>query len=162
MKQGWFLGILAIASACAAFAGCTTSSYGGGSGGGASPTPPIPAGDYYVNGGQNANQVYGFSTSPIAAGGLPVGLSMQPYSTGKNGATGAPFGLAFALNNTVLYVSNYDDSSVTIFPVNGDGSLNAASATTVPVGTNPSGLCVDPTSSFLVVVNTGSNAIQSF
>ena len=164
MKHGHvFAGLWAIVAVCIAFAGCNPNSYGGGGGGGGNPTPtpPIPAGDYYVNSGQNPNQVYAFSTAPIASNGQPSGLTGQPYSTTRMGQTGAQFGMAFALSEAVLYVSNFDDNSISIFPVNAaDGSLGAPATKTV--GSGPAGICVDPTSAFLVVVNAAANTIQSF
>jgi 6-phosphogluconolactonase (cycloisomerase 2 family) len=161
MKSGQvFVGLWTIVAVCIVFAGCNPNSYGGG-GGNPTPTPPIPAGDYYVNSGQMPNQVYAFSTAPIASNGQPSGLTNQPYSTGKPGQTGAQFGMAFAQSNAVLYVSNFDDNSIAIFQVNpADGSLGAA--TTQAVGAGPSGICVDPASNFLVAVNAAANTVQSF
>jgi len=163
MKNGHvFVSLLTFVAVCIIVAGCNPNSYGGGGGGGnPTPTPPIPAGDYYVNGGQNPNQVYAFSTAPIASGGQPSALTGQPYGTAENAITGAPFGLALAMSNTVLYVSNYDANLVSVFPVNADGSL-APPSQTVGSGTGPSGLCVDPSSKFLVIVYTASNSISSF
>lgn len=162
MKNGHvFVSLSTFVALCIIVAGCNPNSYGGGGGGNPTPTPPIPAGDYYVNGGQNPNQVYAFSTAPIASGGQPSALTGQPYGTAENGITGAPFGLALAMSNTVLYVSNYDANLVSVFPIHADGSLGIVSQT-VGSGTGPTGLCVDPGSKFLVIVNTTSSSISSF
>jgi 6-phosphogluconolactonase (cycloisomerase 2 family) len=164
MKHGFAWGFSTIVAVCIAVAGCTTSSYGGGGGGNPTPTPPIPSGDYYVNGGIGPvnNQVFAFSTAPIASGGQPSGLTGQPYITGADGTVGAPFGIALA--NGVLYVVNSTAAggSITAFTVNADGSLSGAQPPVLTMGISPSGICVDPMNKLLVVANTGSNSIESF
>jgi 6-phosphogluconolactonase (cycloisomerase 2 family) len=161
MKNGHSLGLLTIIAVCIIFAGCNVASYAGG---GSSPTPtppPIPSGDYYVNAGIGpVNQVYGFSTAPVAAGGQPSSLLNSPYTANGNGSTGAAFGMALA--GGFLYVVNNPGNNITAFPVNADGSLGSPLTAVSTMGTNSNGICVDPTSKFLVVANTTSNTIESF
>jgi 6-phosphogluconolactonase len=165
MKNGHVLGLLGIVAVCIGFAGCNVASYGG-NGSGPTPTPPpIPSGDYYVNAGIGPmNQVYGLSTAPIASGGVPSGLTGQPYQAGADGTGGAPFGIALTPNGKFLYVVNAAGAlgTITGFPVNGDGSLGTALSPVSTTGNSPAGICVDPNSQFLVVANTVSNTIESF
>lgn len=153
-----------IVAACIAFAGCNPNSYGGGSSGGnATPTPPIPSSEYYVNDGVGpANQVYAFSTAPIASNGQPTALAGSPYMTAADGSGGAPFGIALA--NGFLYVVNSSagGGSITVFTVGADGSLSGAQLPVSTMGTSPSGICVAPNNQLLVAANTGSNSIESF
>lgn len=166
MKNGHvFLGILAIVTVSIAFAGCNPNSYGGGGGGGnPTPTPPIPSGDYYVNAGIGPNnEVFGFSTAPIASNGQPSALTGSPYNAGAAVAGGAPFGIALTPNGSFLYVANAGaPGGITGFPVNADGSLGAAFGPVSTNGNSPNGICVDPGSALLVAVNNGSNTIESF
>ena len=154
---------LALLLICAAIAGCTGA--GGGGGPGPTPTPPIPAGDYYVNAGLGPvnNEVFGLSTAPIAAGAGPTALPGSPYSTGNNGQSGAPFGIALANpSGTVLYAVNDDAANVTAFPVNADGSLGTAIGPYATTGAGPSGICIDPTSTHAAVANTSANNVELF
>lgn len=147
---------------CAAATGCTTSGTGGG-GPGPTPTPPIPAGIYYVNGGTSPNKVPALSSAPIASGLQPSPLPGSPFSTNtENGAAGAPFGIALAKGGTVLYVVNDNAASISAFPVNADGTLNAPLAPAPAGGVGPNGVCVDPLSQFAAVANTGNSSVESF
>src|ERR1022692_3766054 len=151
-----------LLSVSAAMAGCTGSGYGG-PGSGPTPTPPIPAGIYYVNGGTLPNKVPALSSAPIASGSQPSPLPGSPFSTNtENGSAGAPFGIALAKGGTVLYVVNDNAASVSAFPVNADGTLNAPLAPALTGGVGPSGVCVDPLSQFAAVANSGNSSVESF
>jgi 6-phosphogluconolactonase len=141
---------------------CTSGSGGGGPG--PTPTPPIPSGIFYINlGTGTSNSVAAFSTSQIMSGGQLSALAGSPYQvTGQNGASGAPFGIALAKGGTVLYVVNASQPSLTAFKVNSDSTLSTPPINSYPVGTAPSGVCVDPLSQFAAVVNTTDNTVQSF
>jgi 6-phosphogluconolactonase (cycloisomerase 2 family) len=157
------LAVLGIGAAIAIGTGCTGPGYNGNGGGGGNPTPtpPIPAGIYYVNTGENPNRVTAQNSAPVAGGGIPSSLPGSPFSTGQNGAAGAPFGIALAKGGTVLYVVNSSMNNVTAFAVAGDATLSTIATTSVTGGTNPSGICVNPASTLAAVVDT-SGAVDTF
>jgi len=153
---------LGIGAAIAVGAGCGPGINGNpGGGGNPSPTPPIPAGIYYVNTGESTNRVTAQNSAPVASGGVPSPLPGSPFSTGQNGAAGAPFGIALAKGGTVLYAVNSSMNNVTAFAVAGDGTLSTIATTGVTGGTIPSGICVNPASTLAAVVDT-SGAVDTF
>jgi len=167
MKREHLLQLCVVAGligAVAVGAGCTGSgSTGPGGNTNPTPTPPIPAGIYYVNAGTNPNRVAAFNSAPIASGGVPSPLPNSPYLGSASGASGAPFGIALARGGTVLYEVNYDTSSVDAFTVNPDGTLVTPPLGTVTTaGTLPQGICINPASTFAAVVDSSSNQVETY
>ncbi len=155
--------VVGLIGAVAVGAGCTGSgSTGPGGNTNPTPTPPIPAGIYYVNAGTNPNKVAAFNSAPIASGGIPSPLPNSPYFGTDNSVSGAPFGLALANGETILYEVNYDASSVSAFPVNGDGTLNAPLPAVKTAGTLPQGICINPASTFAAVVDSSSSQVETY
>ncbi|MBV8172224.1 MAG: beta-propeller fold lactonase family protein, partial [Candidatus Eremiobacteraeota bacterium] len=155
--MAWVLAAATIAVGAGCAGGGTTG------GGGGNPTPaPIPAADYYVNGGMNVNEIFGFSTAPVGVTGTPAPLNNSPYSTvGANGSAGAPFGITLAKGGSVLFAVNNPQGSVSAFTVNGDASLTLVSSTNTQ-GAAPSGVCAAPNGTVAAVADTGSNQLETF
>ncbi len=59
-----------------------------------------------------------------------------------------------------LYVANQNDNTVSVYTINGDGTL--ASAGTVTAGNEPESVAVDPTGKFAYVANLANATISMF
>src|SRR5215469_8714995 len=77
---------------------------------------------------------------------------------GKSAATGTqPTALLFDPTNTFAYTANAGSDDISLFTLNSDGSLAAASSTvSVHPGVRPVALAMDPKGHFLFVANEGT------
>jgi 6-phosphogluconolactonase len=90
--------------------------------------------------------------------GLNVDVSSGAITTisGSSVASGSsPFALVFTPAGDAAFVSNTSSNDVSIYTVNGNGGLTAASGTQ-PVGVSPHGMAVDAAGHYLFVANQGT------
>ena len=87
--------------------------------------------------------------SPVGTGGGPKATGIQPVA------------IALAPDRTTLFVANSGDDTVSIYPVNVDGSL-ASQGTPVAGGSTPEALAVDSTNNLLFVADGASDSITVF
>lgn len=115
-----------------------------------------------------------FGTAHTAYVTLPTnGSVLQLHIDGLTGAIGiaaetprvlgtSPTGLAL-LSNKFLYVANAGTNTISIFNVEGDGSLLLSGTPTPAGGSNPYAAAVDPTGKFLLVTNSSlSDSVSVF
>jgi 6-phosphogluconolactonase (cycloisomerase 2 family) len=89
------------------------------------------------------------SISAVAGGGGPQATGMQPVA------------IALAPDRTTLFVANSGDNTVSVYPVNPDGSL-ASQGTPVAAGNTPMAMAVDSTHNLLFVADQASDSIMVF
>jgi YVTN family beta-propeller protein len=107
----------------------------------------------------------GGSTNNIHTFNINTGSgTLTPIVATAGGSSPAnPSAIAFntPLNATtpLFYVANTASNNLTVNTVDATGAIGASSLT-VPVGTGPIDLAVDPTGKFLYVANNGSNTVS--
>ena len=94
---------------------------------------------------------------PVSQGQIGVPVANSPFLTGNN-----PFGLAIDSSGSHLYTANKQDSSISAFTINPDGSLS-------PIGTaigesfvGPVNLLIDKSGKYLYVANQGSANVAAY
>lgn len=104
-----------------------------------------------------ANQVIAYREDPNS--GVLTQLSGSPYAAGD----GANY-LVLHPSGKFLYVSNpgQGEDDISLFTIQGNGTLIEASRTSVLPNTLPEILAMDPAGSYLYVANVGSNTISVF
>lgn len=88
--------------------------------------------------------------------GIPTVVAGSPYLTGRG-----PYGLAIAPGGGFLYTANTLDNSISIFPINSDGSLGQAN-TIGQQYSNPIALLIDKSGKYMYVANQGSSNLSGF
>jgi 6-phosphogluconolactonase (cycloisomerase 2 family) len=109
----------------------------------------------YVTGQAGLGYVEAF---PVSAGVLGQPVSGSPFVTGNN-----PFGLVIDASGSHLYTANKQDSTISEFTINGDGSLTALSGS--PVGEtfqSPVSLLIDKSGKYLYAANLGSSNVAAY
>jgi 6-phosphogluconolactonase (cycloisomerase 2 family) len=129
-------------------------------------TPPIPSpgsvimdptGAFVYVTDQKFGAVYFLK---VGAGGLTLAGTYTSSTMGEGGlAIGTP-----SSGNEFLFVANQllPSPSISVFLVNGDGSLTGPTLYPDPSLKLPTGVAVDPTGSFLYVANQGNGTISRF
>ena len=83
---------------------------------------------------QSTNQLYDFQVVPVIQA-----VPSSPYSTGSY-----PLGLKIDPRNKFLYTANFADSTVSIFTINGDGTLSASGGGSAAASTGPTCVTIEP------------------
>jgi 6-phosphogluconolactonase len=107
---------------------------------------------YMTTAGSN---VLGFNI----AGAAPAQVTGSPYNVTDTGG----YGLAISPNGQFLYTLNENGGagSVSIFAINGDGSL-AKQGANIPLGYQPQGVAIAPNGSSLYITDTTNNTVHSY
>jgi len=112
---------------------------------------------YTVNAGSSDISMFQIDTSGGTTG--YVG-NLIPNGTVPTGTS--PYGLIATPNEQFLYVANQSDNTISMFAIQGDGTLQPIGLGTVATGKSPYALVVDPTGSFLYASNMTDNTISMF
>jgi 6-phosphogluconolactonase len=111
---------------------------------------------YVSNYGSNTVSAYA-----IGSGGLLTPLSTPTFAGGS-----APYGIAMSPNGSFLYVTNYGPSTVSGYVIGSGGLLTPLSTPTFTTGSGPRsdpyGIAVTPSGSFLYVANSNDNTVSAF
>ncbi len=111
----------------------------------------------YVTGqGATGTATAGIVQAFTVTKGVPGVVAGSPYLTGNG-----PYGLAIAPGGGFLYTGNTLDSSISIFPINSDGSLGLAN-TIGQQYLNPVSLLIDKSGKYMYVANQGSSNVSGF
>jgi 6-phosphogluconolactonase (cycloisomerase 2 family) len=104
-----------------------------------------------------ANQVLAYREDPNT--GTLTELAGSPYTAGDGASS-----LVIHPNGRYVYVSNpgQGEDDISLFNINGNGSLTEVTRTSVLPNTLPEFLAIDPGGSYLYVANVGSNNISVF
>lgn len=106
---------------------------------------------FVANGNSSSNQV-----TPLSISGTDGSLTVLPTSaTGNN-----PYGVAVTPDGKFVYVSNYNDDTITELAWN--GSTLTALGTVSSRGTGPEGLVMSPGGTFLYALNSGNDTLTAF
>jgi 6-phosphogluconolactonase len=125
---------------------------------------PVPAGVavssgnfvYVSNQGQNTISAFSLDTNS----GALTPIAGSPFAAGTS-----PSGLGALLttsNISILFAANQGSNNVSVFNVNTDGSLTDVTGSPYSAGLGPIALTVDPTRSFLYVVDKTSNQLTGY
>jgi len=111
-----------------------------------------PSGNFlYVTGQQAQGWIEAFPVSQGVLGTPTVTL------TGNN-----PFGLAIDSAGSHLYTANKQDSSISTFTINADGSLTALGSPIGETFSGPVNLLIDKSGKYLYVANQGSGNLAAY
>jgi 6-phosphogluconolactonase (cycloisomerase 2 family) len=104
----------------------------------------------YVTGQATTGIVQAFSVNAGVFTNQPIAGS--PFTTGNG-----PYGLTMDAGGKFLYTANKLDNSISMFTVNGDGSLTPLPNSPFgETGTGPSALLIDSSGKYMYVVNNQS------
>jgi 6-phosphogluconolactonase len=119
-----------------------------------SPGPPTASGSVLFVATQGDSKVSALNVD-VSTGALTT-ISDSSVATGTS-----PSAMVFTPAGDAAFVSNTASNDVSIYAVNSNGGLTAASATQA-VGTSPHGMAVDAAGHFLFIANQGTtNAVAS-
>ena len=124
--------------------------------GGSAGSPSSSAANYLWIATQNDAMVRSYAIDQASGKISAVGNGGGPRATGAQ-----PVAIALAPDRTTLFVANAGDGTVSVYPLNLDGSL-AASGAPVPAGNAPVAMAVDSTNNLLLVADQSSDSIIVF
>ncbi len=110
-----------------------------------------PSGNMLYVTGEAGAQGY-IEAFSVTAGALTPLTPVNIYLTGNN-----PYGLAIDAGGTFLYTANTQDSSISEFTINADGSLSPLPGSpNIQTANSPSALLIDKSGKYMYVANTTS------
>ena len=118
-----------------------------------------PSGKFVFVGDHMAESVVPFSVNSVSAALTPVSALPTPAAACGVSCHHNPLRLAVDPADKLLFSSNVQAGTVSVFNINGG---NLTTIAEVPTGAHPFGVAVDPTGHFLYVVNKVDSSISGF
>jgi 6-phosphogluconolactonase (cycloisomerase 2 family) len=117
----------------------------------------VTANQYVYGTLPTANQIVAYREDPNS--GTLTELAGSPYTAGDGASS-----LVIHPNGRFVYVSNpgQGEDDISLFNINGNGSLTEVTRTSVLPNTLPEFLAMDPAGNYLYAANVGSNNISVF